>query len=659
MLEHVNDWCCKIFNICEVPFHEKENMQHRNIKNILINPSQLNLPVFGTNSITIIIRMSSKSKGPPPKLQFDDGSRIMQETSLASGSSSSMNMNMSNASITQMKSCRDRDYSTPLEQFYEIQRVSDEVIEKLDLLLESEADDSHQMKVVKIALQFPDGLLGDAADVCFRLEELLLAKLDVINTDVLVFLLGDTSTHGSCCVDEVAALHLSADIVVHYGKACLSPTKYLPVVYSFGMQQIDTKHAIQQIFDHLKCSKNSNMILLYDVVYHHAMEEVVAGLLERSRTPSGYTPMLNVILGKIPSEIEKLKTKFDEVSRSCCKSSDEVEHDKSPSCCKNTSASQQESNFRMINNSNQGILIIGGFQVNFPDNHDLGDYTILFIGGECQQLINIMMRCSGRDGAKSCWAYTPSPDGKAGILNIDAVSICKRDLNRRFFLTQKAKMAGVIGIVVGSLTNAHYTNVVKRLRRCIEDSGRVSYTFAVGKINVSKLANFGEIDCYVLVACPENSLLDSRDFHVPIVTPFELEIALGIRQWDGFYSSEFSDYLNTSDPHSSSHIVDVDSDSDSDSDNEDDRPYFSMITGTYESHRKFDDSKPQLKHQATKDTTNLNEKKSQSQIITYRSEAADFLKNREYQGLQSKVGESQVRPAIKGIQGIASDYGDR
>lgn len=36
------------------------------------------------------------------------------------------------------------------------------------------------------------------------------------------------------------------------------------------------------------------------------------------------------------------------------------------------------------------------------------------------------------------------------------------------------------------------------------------YTIAVGKLNVAKMANFMEIDIFVLVACPENSLVDSQ-----------------------------------------------------------------------------------------------------------------------------------------------------
>ena len=32
----------------------------------------------------------------------------------------------------------------------------------------------------------------------------------------------------------------------------------------------------------------------------------------------------------------------------------------------------------------------------------------------------------------------------------------------------------------------------------------------MGKLNVPKMANFMEVDVYVLVACPENTLIDSQ-----------------------------------------------------------------------------------------------------------------------------------------------------
>ena len=42
-----------------------------------------------------------------------------------------------------------------------------------------------------------------------------------------VAILGDTS-YGECCVDEVAAEHVGADSVIHYGHTCMTPTQVGP-----------------------------------------------------------------------------------------------------------------------------------------------------------------------------------------------------------------------------------------------------------------------------------------------------------------------------------------------------------------------------------------------------------------------------------------------
>ena len=59
--------------------------------------------------------------------------------------------------------------------------------------------------------------------------------------------------------------------------------------------------------------------------------------------------------------------------------------------------------------------------------------------------------------------------------------------------------------------------IIDHLKKVISTSGRKSYTFVMGKLNVAKMANFMEVDCYVLVACPENSLIDSK-----VITAFLL-----------------------------------------------------------------------------------------------------------------------------------------
>jgi diphthamide biosynthesis protein 2 len=68
--------------------------------------------------------------------------------------------------------------------------------------------------------------------------------------------------------------------------------------------------------------------------------------------------------------------------------------------------------------------------------------------------------------------------------------------------------------------------IIEYLKQIIQNAGKNYYLLSVGKLSVAKLANFLEIDIFVTVACPENTLVDSSEYYKPIVTPFELQIAL-------------------------------------------------------------------------------------------------------------------------------------
>jgi len=59
-------------------------------------------------------------------------------------------------------------------------------------------------------------------------------------------------------------------------------------------------------------------------------------------------------------------------------------------------------------------------------------------------------------------------------------------------------------------TQASYLPLISHLRKVLGDAHKKFYTISVGKLNPSKLANFMEIECFVLVACPENSVLETK-----------------------------------------------------------------------------------------------------------------------------------------------------
>ena len=58
--------------------------------------------------------------------------------------------------------------------------------------------------------------------------------------------------------------------------------------------------------------------------------------------------------------------------------------------------------------------------------------------------------------------------------------------------------------------SASYLPLIAHLRQVIAGAHKKAYTISVGKLNPAKLANFAEIECFVLVACPENSLVDAK-----------------------------------------------------------------------------------------------------------------------------------------------------
>ena len=96
------------------------------------------------------------------------------------------------------------------------------------------------VKVTKVSLQFPEGLLVFST---------LIA--DIINkfADVDCLILGDV-TYGACCVDDLASKALECDFIVHYGHSCLVPIQELAIgnaLYVFVEIDIDIDHIVKTI----------------------------------------------------------------------------------------------------------------------------------------------------------------------------------------------------------------------------------------------------------------------------------------------------------------------------------------------------------------------------------------------------------------------------
>jgi diphthamide biosynthesis protein 2 len=98
-------------------------------------------------------------------------------------------------------------------------------------------------------------------------------------------------------------------------------------------------------------------------------------------------------------------------------------------------------------------------------------------------------------------------------------------LKRRYFLVEKARNANIVGILVGTLGAAGFGDALRQLRKAAQRAGKKTYTMLMGKPSPAKLANFPEIDVFVMVADPQGQILDSKEYLAPIITPHEAMLA--------------------------------------------------------------------------------------------------------------------------------------
>lgn len=183
----------------------------------------------------------------------------------------------------------------------------------------------------------------------------------------------------------------------------------------------------------------------------------------------------------------------------------------------------------------KNVIVKNHRHISIPDSYDISSYSIFYIGYRPVTLTNFML------AFPNCTFYSYNPVQKAG--KVETLDV-NRHLKRRYYYIEKAKDAKIIGILVGTLGVSNYLSTINHLKELIKNAGKKSYTLVVGKINSAKLANFPEIDVFVYVACIESSLIESKDFYQPIVTPYELEISLNqAREWTGDYITDFSEIL--------------------------------------------------------------------------------------------------------------------
>lgn len=498
----------------------------------------------------------------------------------------------------------------------------------------------------RIALQFPDEMLADAPRVYEALrkgfkdtragKDQTVEAPDCAPTDALadkslssvalpeerLYILADTS-YGSCCVDETAAEHVEADVVVHYGRACLSPTARLPVIHIFTRQPLGMDPLLYAFQDTYP-NKEEKVILMADVIYSCHVPLVLEALIEH-----GYSNVYATRIVHNPSSPLPNRTVPDSVKE---------------------------------------------------DSSMLIDWQLFHISDPPHSLL---LTLSSRVSAINIYpTISISSSAKPKTL----IASTGLALRRRYALLTSLSTVPILGILINTLSVKNYLHIVEHVKAQISAAGKKSYTFVVGKVNAAKVANFSEVGGWVVIGCWESSLVESKDFWKPVITPFELELALtedGERIWTGEWKSDFQGILDepTKRPKKGAEAEDnvasqgggPDGAADPNSEPESAPPEFDLRTGRYVSH-----SRPMLDReiQASSGTTSgygtqtihnslIKRSKGDLAVIGGQvSPGAEYLKSkRTWQGLGSdfEIAYDESGAAVgasieEGRSGIARGY---
>lgn len=525
--------------------------------------------------------------------------------------------------------------SSGIRKVAQAERLSDAQTE-IRYEIDRTVSDIKEHQWSRVALQFPDDMLSDSARVYQLLARGLrpvpvgaktapalnnVAEFSTIDDlkssiermaitevkPVKLTILADTS-YGSCCVDEIAAEHVDAEAVVHYGRSCLSPTARLPVLHIFTKRDLDHEAVIKAFAETFE-DRRAKIILTADVSYSNHIQPLYASL-----SSLGY---LNTFAATII-------------------------HDPSSSIPNRTVPDSVKS-----------------------DPAELQDYQLFHIS---EPPTSLLLTLSSRVAQVHIYPTTSISSNSHAAASASTSSI----LRRRYALVTSLTTVSTWGILINTLSVKNYLGIVEHVKAQISGAGKKFYLFVMGKLNAAKVANFSEIGGWVVIGCWESSLVDSKDFYKPVITPLELELALqsdSERLWTGQWRGDFQAVLDN-EGRTNGHDGRDDSAEDQeagedDSEEESAPPEFDLRTGKYVSQsRPFAAQNTRLSH--TPNSQALT-KRATGDIVSMNgvgSPAAEYLRSkRTWQGLGSDFevryedeGEQQGSQMQEGRSGIARGY---
>ncbi|SOV83008.1 diphthamide synthesis protein, putative [Plasmodium sp. gorilla clade G3] len=249
----------------------------------------------------------------------------------------------------------------------------------------------------------------------------------------------------------------------------------------------------------------------------------------------------------------------------------------------------------------------------------------------------------------------------------DTRKIIDKVLLKRYSLIEKCKQVNNVGILISNVNLEKNKDIRILINYILRKNKKKCFTIVTNKLNTAKLENFYDIEIYILLTCPENNLLELKDFSKKIINPYEFFIAYNYVEWEGKYLFDFFELLNISSIkkeyqaiHNNKYFLwNIDKEfcslKNHHKDNNDKKQ--NVIQQNNSILEKYDhliDSNLSISIEDQKQfITRFDEK---SQMCTYFLNLLKENHKREYKGVDMNYNIDHVPHIVKGLDGIAQKY---
>jgi 2-(3-amino-3-carboxypropyl)histidine synthase len=377
-----------------------------------------------------------------------------------------------------------------------------------------------QTKAQHIGLQFPEGLLMFSIQIA---SILLKFSSHPIQTTIL----GDV-TYGACCIDDLSALSIGIDLLIHYGHSCLIPVTQLALkncLYIFVDIFFDYRPLVQLI---LKKFCTNNVTESDNASFNNALNknDSSAMLIKETKEPFSLTT------SSVISETNILQL-----------------HSLLPSHRPLTVALMGTIQFSSVIFSVQKALQGAHITLLIPQELPLTSGEVLgCTSPKIHESVDVVIFIAdGRFHLESVMIQNPhvlffryDPFNKKLFREQYNHEILHRQRQQAISEAQKAVS---VGLILGTLGRQGSVGIFEKIQQLLRKRNIRTILLLMSEINVQRLETLslaGKIDAFIQVSCPRLSIDWGHSMcDKPLLTPYEAFVTFGNEPYQKIYPMDY------------------------------------------------------------------------------------------------------------------------